>query len=466
MIPGRILIIEDDDGLRQVIQLQLEREGYETSSAPTAEEAFPILEKAPHQLVLTDLSLPGISGIELLKRVRANYPETAVIVMTAFGTVQTAVEAMKAGAYDYITKPIHPYELNALIKRAVERQRLIDEVQALRTCLDHKYGFEAIIGSSPALLECLDVAARMAATDATVLIYGETGTGKELVAKAIHLRSTRRENPFISINCGAIPRELLESELFGHLKGSFTGAFTHKRGKVEMADGGTILLDEIGEMPLELQVRILRVIQEREIEKIGATAPIKVDVRIIAATHRLLPAMVKAGQFREDLYYRLLVVPIHLPPLRERGEDVPELVRHFLLKSRAKYGRPDLALPPHVLRYLLNYEWPGNIRQLENTIERLVLLAKGTEISVHDLPDFLLEESAPAAGPVSVTLPDEGLDLDVVEKQLILQALKKCGGNQTQAARYLNMSRRTLGYRLEKYAIQGEDLKAIRRSAP
>jgi two-component system NtrC family response regulator len=464
MSPERILIVEDDDSLRQVMHLQLDREGFETSSAPSGEDAARILAKGSQNLVITDLNLPGISGIELLKRVRVEYPETAVIVMTAFGTVQSAVEAMKAGAYDYITKPIHPYELKALVRRCLEHHRLLQEVQVLRSCLDRKYGFEEIIGSSPQLLEALDVAARMASTDATVLIYGETGTGKELIAKAIHLRSSRRERPFVTINCGAIPRELLESELFGHVKGSFTGALTHKKGKVEMADGGTVLLDEIGEMPLELQVRILRLIQEREIEKVGATAPTKVDVRIIAATHRNLETMVKQGTFREDLYYRLLVVPIHVPPLRARTGDIPELVQHFFLRSRVKHGRPELAMPTSLIHYFSGYEWPGNVRQLENTVERLVLLARDSEIAPEDLPDFLRAERPPLEA-VAVSLPEEGISLESFEKELILQALKKYGGNQTRAARYLDMSRRTLAYRLEKYGIHGETLKALKQSA-
>lgn len=464
MNTGRILIVEDDDNLRQVIHIQLEREGYETRSAASAEEAIPILEKSSHHLVLTDLNLPGVSGIELLKRVRMDYPETAVIVMTAFGTVQTAVEAMKAGAYDYITKPIHPYELAALVKRSIEHYQLLEEVQVLRSCLDRKYGFEEILGSSAPLLQSLDVAARVAATDATVLIYGETGTGKELVAKAIHMRSNRREQPFMTINCGAIPRELLESELFGHVKGSFTGALTHKKGRIEMADRGTVLLDEIGEMPLELQVRILRLIQEREIEKVGATVPTKVDVRIIAATHRDLAAMVKEGSFREDLYYRLLVVPITLPPLRERVGDVPELVQQFFLKSRAKHNRADLILPASIISCFSRYDWPGNVRQLENAVERMVLLAGGTEISLTDLPDFLRPVAQPASTPF-VALPDGAMDLEGLEKQLILQVMEKYKGNQTQAARYLNMSRRALGYRLEKYGLQGEAVKLLRRSA-
>jgi two-component system NtrC family response regulator len=460
----RILIVEDDENLRRVMHIQLNREGYETSSAADSEQAIPILEKSPQDLVITDLNLPGISGIELLKKVRVEYPETAVIVMTAFGTVQTAVEAMKAGAYDYITKPIHPYELTALVSRALDHHRLLEEVQVLRTCLDQKYGFEQIIGSSAPLMRALDVAARVASTDATVLIHGETGTGKELVAKAIHLRSSRRERPFMTINCGAIPRELLESELFGYMKGSFTGALTHKKGKVEMVDGGTMLLDEIGEMPLDLQVRILRLIQDREIEKVGATTPTKVDVRIIAATHRDLAAMVKEHTFREDLYYRLLVVPIDLPPLRDRTGDIPELVHHFLTKFKAKYNRPTLAMPSGLLAHFTAYDWPGNVRQLENAIERLVLLSTGSEISAEDLPVFLRSDRAPAEGP-AVALPPEGMSLEALEKQLILQALKKFGGNQTRAARYLDMSRRALAYRLEKYGVQGEAVKALKQGA-
>jgi two-component system NtrC family response regulator len=316
MKPDRILIVEDDEGLRHVTQIQLVREGYEVASAACAEEAIALLDQASYQLVIADLNLPGASGLELLKIIRLEHPETTVIVMTAYATVQTAVDAMKSGAYDYVTKPINAYDLKMLVKRSLDHQKLLQEVQALRSTLDRKSGFEEIIGSSPVLLETLDVAARIAGTDATVLISGETGTGKEMVAKAIHSRSSRRDRAFVTINCGAIPRELLESELFGYVKGAFTGALAHKKGKVEAADGGTIFLDEIGEMPLELQVHILRLIQERELEKIGASAPIKVDVRIIAATHRDLANMAKEGTFRDDLYYRLLVVPIRMPSLR------------------------------------------------------------------------------------------------------------------------------------------------------
>ena len=465
MANEKILIVEDDEVLREVTLVQLEREGYAMSSAASAEQAISILERVPHQLILTDLNLPGMSGLALLKQVKMEYPESTVIVMTAFATVQTAVDAMKAGAYDYINKPIHPFELKSLVRRSLDHHRLIQEVQTLRTALDRKYGFDEIVGSSPALLETLDLAARMAASDATVLLAGETGTGKELVAKAIHLRSNRRDRPFVAINCGAVHRELLESELFGHVKGSFTGAFTHKKGKIEMADGGTLLLDEIGEMPLQLQVRLLRVIQEREIEKIGATSSTKVDVRIIAATHRDLLAMVKQGTFREDLYYRILVVPITLPPLRNRPGDVEILVDHFFLKFRTRYNRRDLTLQPGLMRLLVEYSWPGNVRELENAVERMVLLSRGNELTTADLPESIRPQ--PVVEPIAATSAREGgpPTLQELEQKLIVQALKECGGNQTRAARYLGISRRTLAYRLEKYGLHGDSLKALKQGS-
>jgi len=303
--------------------------------------------------------------------------------------VETAVQAMKCGAYDYLTKPLHIYELKALIGRVLERSRLIDEVRTLRTTIDSKYGFGSILGHAPGLLRVLESAAHVAPADATVLILGETGTGKELLAKAIHFNSARRDRPFVVINCGAIPRELLESELFGHVRGAFTGAFTHKKGKVEMADGGTVFLDEIGEMPPALQVRLLRLVQEREIEKVGAANQIKVDVRIVAATHRNLEELVKQGQFREDLYYRLAVVPLTLPPLRERKDDIPELVQHFFEAGRRRHGRDNLKLPPSLLPHFQHYDWPGNVRELENAVARIVVLCRADQVTLTDLPSFL-----------------------------------------------------------------------------
>jgi DNA-binding NtrC family response regulator len=452
MAAGKVLVVEDDDSLRRVTQMHLEKFGFTTGTTADAEQALWTLSQSPYDVVLTDLHLPGMSGLDLLKRIKVDYPETIVIVVTAFGTVSSAVEAMKSGAYDYITKPLHHYELNELVRRAVDHQQLTQEVGLLRTALDQKYGFENIIGSSAAFAHTISLASRAADSDATVLITGETGTGKEVLAKAIHFRSRRKNRPMVTINCGAIPRELLESELFGHVKGSFTGALTHKKGRVEAADGGTVFLDEIGEMPLELQVRILRLIQEREIDKIGSTKATKVDVRIIAATHRNLEAMVEDASFREDLYYRLAVVPVEIPPLRDRPSDILEIVQYFFEKGKQKHSRPNLRLPPELLPVLSAYRWPGNVRQVENTIERLIVLCDGNEITLKDLPEPM------RAGAVSddllrIELPPQGLDLEAVEKELITKALHKFEGNQTRAAAYLNLSRKTFLYRLEKFNI-------------
>jgi DNA-binding NtrC family response regulator len=451
----RILVVDDDESLRRVMQVQLQQSGYEVTTAASGDEAFKRLAAAPVDLVLTDLKMPGMSGLELLKRIRAEYPEAVVILITAFGTIETAVEAMRSGAYDYITKPVNLDELKLVLNRALEHLGLLEEIRMLRSNLDEKYGFENILGRSKALLYVLDMAARAAQTDSTVLIRGETGTGKELLAKAIHFNSPRKDRPFVTINCGAIPKDLLESELFGHLKGAFTGAMAHKKGKAELADGGTLFLDEIGELPLELQVKILRLIQQGEIEKVGATETQTVDVRVIAATHRNLAAMTEDGTFREDLYYRLAVIPLELPALRERAEDVPELAQHFFLETKRKQGRPDLTLSPSLLPYFSAYHWPGNIRELENVIERLVVLTRGNEIALSDLPDFLRKER-PALDALHLDLPPEGISLEAVEKELLLRALKKFDWNQTHAARYLDLSRKTLIYRMEKYGIRAE----------
>ena len=455
MTKNRILIVDDDESLRRVMQVQLQRSGYEVPTAVDGPQALAMLPTVVPDLVITDLKMPGMSGLELLKQIRAEYPEMVILLITAFGTVETAVEAMKAGAYDYITKPVHGDELQLVVSRALEHLNLRQEVRALRTSLDQKYGFETILGGSNALLYVLDLASRAAQTNSTVLIRGETGTGKELLARAIHFNSPRKEKLFVTINCGAIPKDLLESELFGHTKGSFTGALAHKKGKVEAADGGTLFLDEIGEMPLELQVKLLRLLQQGEVEKVGATEVMRVDVRVIAATHRNLQTMIEDGAFRDDLYYRLAVIPLELPPLRERPEDIPELVQHFFTKAKAKHIRPDLVLPQALLPHFGAYRWPGNVRELENVIERLVVLTRGNEISVNDLPEILRREK-PALDELQLELPPQGISLDAVEKELILRALKKFNWNQTQAARYLDLSRKTLIYRMEKYKIRGE----------
>lgn len=450
MKSASILVVEDDESLRRVMQVQLEKAGYKTAVAGDVRQALEILQQETQDLVISDLNLPGSSGLDLLKSIRAEYPETATVIVTAYATVSTAVDAMKAGAYDYLTKPVHPYELKALVERVLEKQRLIEEVRILRSSIDQKSGFENIIGHSPVLMRVLEAAARVALTDATVLIRGETGTGKELLAKAIHLNSARRNRMFVTINCGAIPRDLLESELFGHVKGAFTGALNHKKGKVEQADSGTVFLDEIGEMPLDLQVRVLRLIQEHEIEKVGAATATNVEVRVIAATHRNLEAMVENGTFREDLYYRLLVVPIELPALRSRTQDIPELACEFFSQSVTKYSRRGLVFPEELLARFSQYRWPGNVRQLQNTIERMVVLCPGNEITLSDLPDFL--RNAGAQSQSSLAIP-EGVALDVVEKQAILQALAHCDWNQTHTARQLGITRKILSARMSKYGI-------------
>ena len=456
MTGKRILVVDDEENLRRVTQLKLQHAGYEAMTASDGKQALELLARHPQDLVLTDLKMPGMSGIELLQRVKQEYPEIIVVVITAFGTIESAVEAMRLGAYDYVIKPVDSAALNMVLARALEHHRLREEVQSLRAAIDRKYGFENIAGKSKNLLATLDNAARAAQSDSTVLIRGETGTGKELLAKAIHFNSPRRDKPFVVINCGAIPKELLESELFGHTRGAFTGAVGNKQGKIEMAGEGSLFLDEIGEMPLDLQVKLLRLIQEREIEKIGATAPVKVNVRIIAATHRNLSAMVEDGTFREDLYYRLEVIPLTLPPLRERPDDIPELAAMFFQKFKLRLNRPNLRMSPSLLPYFAKHRWPGNIRELENAVERMVVLAPGDEVTVADLPEFLSRER-PAMESIQLELPPEGISIEAVERELVLRALQRFGWNQTKAAECLDISRKMLIYRMEKFNLRKED---------
>ena len=459
MIQKRILVVDDDESLRWVTHAQLQQSGYQVDAAANGKEALAKIQETPPDLAITDLMMPGMSGVELLKSIRADYPEIIVILVTAFGTVENAVEAMRAGAYDYITKPVNMEELRLIVGRGLEHLDLRQEVRNLRISLDKKYGFENILGQSKPLLYVLDMASRAAIATSTVLIHGETGTGKELLAKAVHFNSRRKDKPFVTINCGAIPKDLLESELFGHVRGSFTGALANKRGKVELADGGTLFLDEIGELPLELQVKMLRLIQQGEIEKLGVAGVTKVDVRIIAATHRNLQAMIEDGAFREDLYYRLAVIPLELPPLRERADDIAELVQQFFLKAKEKQGRPELVLPPPLLPYFSAYRWPGNIRELENIIERVVVLSRGDDITLNDLPEFLRRER-PAAEAFHFELPPQGISLEGVEKEFIVRALEKFNWNQTHAAQFLDISRKTLIYRMEKFGLRKEQAAA------
>ncbi|MBL0157535.1 MAG: sigma-54-dependent Fis family transcriptional regulator [Bryobacterales bacterium] len=455
MTRNLILVVDDDASLRRVLKMQLEEAGYGVALAANGEEALARIDELQPKLVITDLRMPGAGGMDLLRHIRERHHETTVIIITAFGTVETAVEAMKSGAYDYVTKPIDYDALVLVVHRAMERQNLLEEVRKLRSALDAKYGFESIVGRSKPLLRVLEMASRVAQRDSTVLIHGETGTGKELLARAIHANSRRREGAFVTINCGAIPKELMESELFGFTRGAFTGAQAAKAGRVEMADGGTLFLDEVGELPLELQVKLLRLLQQGEIEKLGSTARAVVDVRVIAATHRNLAAMVEDGTFREDLYYRLSVVPLELPPLRERPDDIPELVQHVFSRVKERHGLAQLRMDGALLPYFAAWRWPGNVRELENVIERMVVLSAGEEIGVEDLGENM-RRVEPARGSIVLELPAEGISLEGVEKDLLWRALERSGWNQTQAARYLDISRRTLIYRMEKYGLRKE----------
>jgi DNA-binding NtrC family response regulator len=448
-----ILVVDDDSSVRRVMRMQLEEAGYDVALASDGEEARRVIDDSRPKLVITDLRMPASDGIDLLRHVRDQRLETTVIIITAFGSVETAVEAMKAGAYDYVTKPLDYDALTLVVHRAMERQALLEEVRNLRAALNRKYGFENIIGQSKVLLRVLEQASRVAAADSTVLIRGETGTGKELLARAIHHNSARSAQPFCTINCAAIPKELLESELFGYQRGAFSGAYAAKPGKIEMADGGTLFLDEVGELPAEMQVKLLRLLQHGEVDKIGSTATGKVDVRVIAATNRNLQAMIEDGTFREDLYYRLAVVPLELPPLRERRDDIPELAQHIFCAVKDRQRRPGLRLAPSVTSFLANYRWPGNVRELENVIERMVVLASGDEIGESDLPPEI--RAVPQArDSFMLDLPDQGISLEAVERELLVRALERCNWNQSQAARYLDISRRTLIYRMEKHGLR------------
>jgi two-component system NtrC family response regulator len=441
---GRILFIDDDRAGREVALFNLRKAGYEVVAASDGQEGLAAFSPERFDLVVTDVKMPGISGIDVLRRVRSQAPDVPVLVITAFGNVETAVEAMKEGAYDFIGKPFHRDQLLLSVGKAFERRRLAAEVHDLRI---RASGVEReIVGASPAMKQVLSIADRVAGSDATILITGESGTGKEVVARRIHVRSRRAEGPFVTVNCAAIPGELMESELFGHARGAFTGAVRDRAGRFRQAAGGTIFLDEVGEIPLQLQAKLLRVLQERSVDVVGGDHPIPVDVRIAAATNRDLPEKVREGTFREDLFYRLNVVEIRVPPLRERPEDIPPLVEHFM--GEASAGR-DVAVPPAVMEELKSRPWPGNVRELKNACERMAILCGGNEVSIEDLPP-----SAPRAGEEWPPLPPEGLSLVDLEKRVIERALRLKGGNITHAAAYLRVPRHILVYRIEKHGIR------------
>ncbi len=454
---ARILFIDDEPGNRESLTLLLEREGYRVDAVDAGEKAMDLLATESYGVIITDLFLPGVSGIDILKHVKEHSLPCNVILITGNATAETAVEAMKEGAFDYITKPLNFEKLKVLVAKAVEKSRLVAENLYLRQQLRGKYKFEKIIGNSPAIQPVFFRMEKILHTDSTVLILGESGTGKELVARAIHFNGSRKDKPFIPINCGAIPAELLESELFGHVRGSFTGAVADKPGKFEVANQGTIFLDEIGTMPLHLQMKLLRVLQEQEIERVGSTRRTKLDVRVISATNSDLEQRVRRGEFREDLYYRLNVIPIHLPPLRERREDIPLLARHFMRKICADMRRPVLELTQGALKALENYEWPGNVREMENVIERTIALTDSDIIDRHDLPPQIGGVSQENDQLPALVIPDEGLDLTEtiaqIELALIRQAMEKSHHVKARAADLLNINRTTLVEKIKRYGM-------------
>jgi two-component system NtrC family response regulator len=451
-LAGRILFIDDDAAGREVALFNLRKAGYEVTPAEDGAQGLSAFAASPFDLVITDLKMPGIPGMEVLRKIRAGSPDVPVLVITAFGNVETAVAAMKEGAYDFIGKPFHREQLLLAVEKALDRRRLAAEVRDLR--IRASGVGRDVVSDSAAMRRLLDVADRVAATEATVLITGESGTGKEVLARRIHVRSPRAEGPFVAVNCAAIPAELLESELFGHARGAFTGAVRDRAGRFRQASGGTIFLDEVGEIPPPLQGKLLRALQERMVDAVGADAPVPVDVRILSATNRDLRARIREGSFREDLYYRLNVVELAVPPLRERPDDIPPLVERFV--SEFAGGR-EITVPAAVVAELARRPWPGNVRELKNACERMVILCRGDEISLDDLPPApsgsgagTAEEASAASPP----LPAEGLSLVDLEKRVIEGALRMKGGNITQAALFLRIPRHILVYRIGKYGLR------------
>jgi len=447
-----VLVVDDEENLRLVLRTLLRRHGYEVETAPTGEEALTLVDSFGPDVVLTDVRMPKMGGLDLLATLKAKGNDATVIVMSAYGNMDLALEAMKAGAYDYVQKPFKPDEVVLALKKAEERESLRRENRALRDEIRKEHKFEDILAKSAKMQDIFRTITKIAEYKTTVLITGESGAGKELVARAIHRRS-KRSGMFVAVNCGAIPENLLESELFGHKKGAFTDAIQDRRGLFEEATGGTLFLDEIGELPLGLQVKLLRVLEDEKIRRLGETRDVQVDVRIVTATHRDLPAETKAGRFRDDLFYRLNVLPIHCPPLRERREDIPLLIDHFLARNNARLGTSIRGLDTEARRLLYEYAWPGNVRELENTIERAMVLSESDTITAQDLPERVRE----ARDPVQMQLASGELSVKktmrIIEEILIRRALQKTKGNRTRAAEVLEISHRALLYKIKDYLI-------------
>jgi DNA-binding NtrC family response regulator len=464
---GTVLVVDDEPRQLDILKTILSREGYEVETCSTAEEALHCMRSSTPQVLLTDLKMPGMDGIALLDEALREAPGCSAVVMTAHGSVDTAVEAMKKGAFDYITKPLDRDRLLLVLERAMETVRLRGENRRLKAQLHDRFRLGNIVGAHGSMQDVFRLVEKVAASSATVLIYGESGTGKELIARALHFNSVRASHPFLALNCSAVPEPLLESELFGHEKGSFTGAIARKPGLFEQAHEGTLLLDEVGELPLSMQAKILRVLQEKEIRRVGGNASLSVDVRIVAATNRDLVRHMKEGKFREDLYYRLNVFPIFLPPLRGRTTDIPGLAEHFLVQFASEAQKPVPRLMPQTLALLMRYPWPGNVRQLESALERACLLAEGDVITPDLLPAEVRENlSGPGEGSLPLEIPDEGISLEAVERDLLEKALRKAGGTLSRAARLLGISYRTLQYRLDKFGISRDSTSTPSGSLP
>jgi DNA-binding NtrC family response regulator len=447
---NRILAVDDDPLLRDFLSEALNRSGCRVDSVSTGEEALERITEKEYDIILTDVRLPNMDGVEVLKKAKNFLPDAEVVMITAYGTVQNAVEAMKLGAFDYLLKPLSVDEIDLVIQRALDHKRLVLENRLLRSEIKEKYGFENIVGRTSEMNKIFELVRTIADTRATVLLTGESGTGKELIAKAIHYNSSRREGPFIAINCPALPEGLVESELFGHEKGSFTGAIRQSRGRFELADGGTLLLDEISEISIHLQGKLLRVLQEREFERVGSGIPIQVDARVIATSNRDLKKLIQEDKFREDLFYRLSVVPIHVPPLRERKEDIPALAQHFLKKYNLENNRQIKGISPKVNELFLEYHWRGNVREMENLIERAVVTAKGNVLTPRDFPRELTFGRMRSSSRET----EVGSTIHEAERELILNTLEAQAGNRTKAAEILGISTRTLRNKLHEYGLK------------
>jgi two-component system response regulator AtoC len=440
----KVLVVDDEAIVREALDDWLKDIGYQVFTAENGHKALEVIDKEKPGIMIADLVMPGMDGIELMKRAKAQQPNIEVIIITAYASIPTAITAMKEGAYDYIEKPFCPERAELLVKKLAEHQELVEENFSLRQKLEDRYRFENIIAKSSKMQRVIEVIKVVAKSNATVLITGESGTGKELVARAIHSQSDRRNKPFVAVSCAALPESLLESELFGHEKGSFTGAYAQKKGKFEFANGGTLFLDEIGEMSANIQVHLLRVLEEKEFTRVGGNEPIKVDVRVISATNKDLRKAIEKQEFREDLYYRLNVVNIELPPLRERKEDIPLLAEHFLHKFAVENRKEVTQFSPEAIESLLAYDWPGNVRELENAIERAIILSKDSPITTAALP----QENLSLVGSASI-----GKNLKEVEKSHILNVLRETGDNYSEAARILGVSRMTLYNKAKEYGF-------------